>query len=142
MHLRKMVLERLSACSWCSPGMRPNWLRAFWGRRQRINCWNYARLMSDLPLIIAGVEWKNAKTSEAFTPHEYIVRAKYPEAHAALADSIKAYGRREPWQIAGMAKPQYYRYWRFEGYKYWHMGIIINRVPIKENKGPVIDIPE
>ena len=59
------------------------------------------------------------------TPHEYIRLADYPEAFMILAEAIDKDG------IPEMFRGRVYRYLFHEDYKYWRMGVVLNRIRIK-----------
>lgn len=71
---------------------------------------------------IDAVEWTKAKRGG---PHEYIVYRNYPTLCEVLSQDIAERGVAEKW---GSRK---YLYFYFEGYKYWRIGDVINRVPIE-----------
>ena len=59
-------------------------------------------------------------------PHEYFVRDNHPGAFHVISDAIKKHG------VNGEFLGRRYRYWHFNGFRYWQMGgIIINRAKIE-----------
>jgi hypothetical protein len=81
--------------------------------------------------LIDQARWTNAKTYEAFAPHEYIINIKYPELHEELRRIVETEGKEEEFRIFKTVKK--YRYWRDRDHKYWVMGEVANRARIKED---------
>ena len=71
---------------------------------------------------IDAVEW--TKTDYGNSPHEYIVFRNHPGLCERLARDIATNGIYETF------KGRKYRYWIFEGYKYWQIQDVINRVKV------------
>lgn len=69
--------------------------------------------------------WKNA-TTYADAPHEYIVRHQDPAAYDWYRDRIKAEGVTESFTLRGRTARFRY-YYAGDGYKYWILGLILNR---------------
>lgn len=76
----------------------------------------------DVDEAIDEVEWRK---TNYIRPHEYIVRDNNPAAFHVIAETIKKDS------VVGEFLGRRYRYWFFKDYKYWQMGIIINRARIK-----------
>ena len=79
---------------------------------------------------IGSVRWQNAKTYEAFAPHEYTVRKWNPDLDdefVNFVELIRSAGYKEKW------KKRWWTYLDVVGHRYWTMGapieitIIINR---------------
>ena len=71
---------------------------------------------------IDATSWRK---TDYISPHEYIVKGKCPQKlFDMLAKDIRDHG------IVEYFKGTPYKYLRFGDYKYWHMGIIINRALI------------
>lgn len=75
--------------------------------------------------MIKAQKWTFAKTYAKTAPHEYIIQSWNPLLHSTLAEFIKKYGYDKQFKNDGT-----FRYWEFQGYKYWHMGVCINREPL------------
>jgi len=71
---------------------------------------------------IESAEW--TKTDYGGSPHEYIVHRDYPELCEQLSKEITAHGIMEAY------KGRKYPYFYFEGYKYWRIQDVINRVKV------------
>jgi len=67
---------------------------------------------------IDSAKWRKTDYLE---PHEYIVKKDYPELFKKLAQDIDG----SPVTRTFMGKK--YRYLIFNGYRYWHFQIILNR---------------
>lgn len=84
--------------------------------------------------VIATVPWTQSKGYDRSSdgahvaPHQYIVRQREPEAYAALRWAIE---HREETYRASYGGYRY-TYWPFDGWRYWCMGVILNRVPIED----------
>ena len=76
----------------------------------------------DVDEAIEKVVW--VKT-DYIRPHQYFVRDNHPGAFHVLSDAIRKRG------VKGEFLGRQYRYWFHGDYKYWWMGVIINRVVIK-----------
>lgn len=83
---------------------------------------------------INDVKWIEAKTYASFAPHEYFLEEDNREFFTVLKDKIKADGIDELFIMPARGdKPAYtlpYRYWYYNGYKYWQMGNVLNRTKI------------
>jgi hypothetical protein len=82
---------------------------------------------------IAGARWTQSKGYERkdgaqVSAHQYIVRPKQPEAHAIISWMIAHAEDRYSATYGGWR----YTYWNCDGWKYWTMGIILNRVPLDD----------
>jgi len=69
--------------------------------------------------------WKEAKTYKKIAPHEYIVQQEQPAAWEKYKKLIDKYGVNEQFTLFGHTKT--YKYFYYGDYKYWRMGIIVNR---------------
>lgn len=78
---------------------------------------------------IDAVEWTHSKRG---SPHEYIVHHNHPTLCIAILKDIAKHGIYEMWQS------QRYRYFYFNGFKYWHIGQVINRVPVEKPTTPLM----
>jgi len=70
---------------------------------------------------IEAVEWI---ATDYIKPHEYIVFHQNDEAFMVIAEAIRKGA------VAGEFLGHKYRYWFHGNFKYWHMGVIINRTRI------------
>lgn len=95
--------------------------------------------MTDLQQLIDSVPWKEAKTYKDFAPHEYILRTDCSDVWEEIAKAIDIGGIMESFQMGGMPRPVWYRYYRLGRYKYWHYELVLNRALLDED---VMDIPE
>lgn len=62
--------------------------------------------------------------TDYIAPHEYIVADSNREAFGVIAEAIRKDA------VTGEFLGRRYRYWFHGDYKYWWMGVIINRVRI------------
>lgn len=67
---------------------------------------------------IKAAVWHSTSYIQA---HEYMLFRENPDAYRALLKMIKLHAK--PEKFRGVT----YRYWRFEGYKYWCIKDVINR---------------
>lgn len=81
--------------------------------------------------MIEKQEWTEAKTFKTIAPHEYILKKDNPKLYEELSKRIQENGFDKEFTLFKTTKV--YRYWNFEGYKYWHMAPVINREKVKKN---------
>jgi hypothetical protein len=81
------------------------------------------RELAALLPILAGLSWTFAKTYAAYAPHEYVVRGRTVDAatYTRVVAAIRAYGER------GTYGPYRNKYLVIGEFKYWSMGVVINR---------------
>ncbi len=72
---------------------------------------------------IDAVPWRK---TEYIAPHEYISVMDYPDLVAKITKHIKEEG------ILREFRGVKYRYFYFGGYRYWRMGVILNRAITKK----------
>lgn len=73
------------------------------------------------------IQWTYAKTySDA--PHEYVTRQTAPDAFDFYREKIRTEGVREKFTLRG--KTATYRYFYAGGYKYWIVGVVLNRTHV------------
>jgi hypothetical protein len=92
---------------------------------------------------IDTVGWRAATSPEYQNiPHEYTVRSRetagkppQPEWFDWFASMIREHGYRAPFTNPNTKRTWTYTYMDFEGFKYWHMGQVINREPLPKD-GP------
>lgn len=80
---------------------------------------------------ISDRHWQFAKTYAETAPHEYTIRDWKPneaEDFDAFSKAISKYGEDEWW------RGRKWRYLVVDDYKYWSMGVVINRVEIDKNE--------
>ena len=70
---------------------------------------------------IKTVAWHR---TDYISPHEYMVFHENPKAYRVILAKIKAEG------VMAKFRGQSYRYWFFEGYKYWCIQNVINRAKV------------
>lgn len=83
---------------------------------------------------INNVKWIEAKTYASFAPHEYFLEENNRVTFDFLQSKIKSEGVDELFTMPARGdKPAYtlpYRYWYYNGFKYWQMGNVLNRTKI------------
>lgn len=86
----------------------------------------------DLLPVVARCDWTTAKSYAKTAPHEYVVRGKTVaiEDFTALATAIKDRGYKARWQAVESKRWITGTYLRIDNYRYWWMGVIINRAPL------------
>jgi hypothetical protein len=84
--------------------------------------------------IINNINWVESKTYASFAPHEYFLEENDKESFGILKDKIKTDGVDELFTMPARGdKSAYtlpYRYWYYNGFKYWQMGNVLNRTKI------------
>ncbi len=78
---------------------------------------------------ISTRHWQFAKTYAKTAPHEYTIRKWKPDDQAdfkAFSQAITRYGKDEKW------RDRKWCYLIVDGYKYWAIGEVINRVEVLE----------
>jgi hypothetical protein len=73
--------------------------------------------------------WKTAKTY-ADAPHEYVLRDQCPATFNRYKDWIREAGVSEKFALRGRTAT--YRYYYEAGYKYWIIGVVLNRCRTQE----------
>jgi hypothetical protein len=76
---------------------------------------------------MADVTWKSAVTYPD-APHEYVLRERYPQTYAIYQKRIAQAGLDEQFTLRGRTATYRY-YYAGDGYKYWILGDVLNRVP-------------
>lgn len=71
---------------------------------------------------IDAVEWRKTTYIE---PHEYILVMDHPELVEEITKCVKEEG------IIKEFRGAKYRYFYFDGYRYWRMGVVLNRCRAK-----------
>jgi hypothetical protein len=84
--------------------------------------------------ILNKIKWTEAKTYADFAPHEYFLEFQNKEAFDYLKNKIDTEGVDEQFTMPARAdKPAYtlpYRYWYYDGHKYWYMDNVLNRTQV------------
>lgn len=74
---------------------------------------------------IKAQEWTFAKTYAQSAPHEYFLYHQNPELYKALVKKIEKSG------VSERFFKRNYIYLYLGKYKYWYIGTVMNRTPIK-----------
>jgi len=80
--------------------------------------------MVNIENLISKAKWRATDYIEA---HEYIIKEQHPELFELMRQAIKTDGYSAKFRGAS------YRYINIGAYKYWTMGVVLNRSKIKEN---------
>jgi len=64
--------------------------------------------------------------SQLLGPHEYILDHEYPELFKKLAKLVESQG------VNDVFKGKTYKYFVFEGYRYWRLGDVLNRAKLSD----------
>ena len=85
--------------------------------------------MDTLKQAIAKQKWTFAKTFAKTAPHEYIIKHQNPELFKAIVDLIDTKGYTKDFTLSGHTETN--KYFEISGYRYWHYGVVLNRVDKK-----------
>ena len=86
-----------------------------------------AKCQPSIVKILSSVIWKSAVTYPD-APHEYVLRGWHPETYALYEVRIREQGVDEQFTLRGHTATYRY-YYAADGYKYWILGDVLNRVP-------------
>lgn len=90
--------------------------------------------LDEVRTLIAAADWTQSKGYERksdgapVAPHQYVVRPKQPEVFAAVNWMLG----HAPDTYRGAYGGYRYTYWNCDGWRYWTMGVILNRVPVED----------
>lgn len=82
-----------------------------------------------LKYTIEKQKWTESTTFKTIAPHEYILKKGNPKLFEELTKRIQENGFDKEFTI--FKTTRVYRYWFFEGYKYWVIQEVLNREPKK-----------
>lgn len=74
--------------------------------------------------------WRTA-TTYPDAPHEYLLRAQFPQTYGLYAERIREASVSERFSLRGRTEVYRY-YYAGDGYKYWIIGDVLNRCMVNQ----------